>query len=50
MELSDIDREEIARLIVEGCTSGILDNEGDEQSKGKPFRITWKLEANKFED
>ena len=38
----ETDNEEIARLISEGCTSGILDNEDG-------YRISWNLEVNKFE-
>ena len=40
-EINDLDREEIARLITEGNTSGILDSEG--------YRITWNLDMEKFE-
>lgn len=38
----ETDNEEIARLISEGFTSGILDNE-------EGYRISWNLEVNKFE-
>lgn len=35
------DNAEIGRLIAEGCTSGILDNEDG-------YRIAWELKVNKF--
>lgn len=38
----ETDNEEIARLISEGCTSGILDNE-------EGYRISWSLSVEKFE-
>jgi len=38
----DIDNEEVARLIKEGNTSGILDNEDG-------YRIVWELKMEKFE-
>ena len=38
----ETDNEEIARLISDGCTSGILDNE-------EGYRISWDLKVNKFE-
>lgn len=38
----ETDNQEIARLIKEGCTSGILDNEAG-------YRIVWELNINKFE-
>ena len=41
MELTDLDREQIARLITEGYTSGILDSD--------TYRISWDLTTNKFE-
>ena len=37
-----IDNREIARLIAEGYTSGILDNEAG-------YRISWDLKVDKFE-
>jgi hypothetical protein len=40
-EINDLDLEEIARLIVAGNTSGILDSEG--------YRLTWNLDMEKFE-
>jgi len=43
MELNEIDQQEIARLITEGNTSGILDDEGG-------YRIVWDLKVNKFKD
>ena len=48
MELTDIDREEIARLIQEGNTGGMLDNEGNENEKR--YRISWELRADKWSD
>lgn len=41
-EVNDIDREEIARLVKEGNTSGILDSEG--------YRISWSLDIEKFKN
>lgn len=41
-EMNDAEREEIARLIVDGCTSGILDADG--------YRCAWELKANIFEN
>lgn len=38
----ETDNEEIARLIKEGSTSGILDNE-------EGYRISWNLNVEKFE-
>lgn len=38
----ETDNEEIARLVSEGFTSGILDNE-------EGYRISWDLKVNKFE-
>jgi hypothetical protein len=38
----ETDNQEIARLIAEGNTSGILDNE-------KGYRISWDLKVEKFE-
>jgi len=38
----ETDNEEIARLIKEGNTSGILDNE-------EGYRISWNLNVEKFE-
>ena len=38
----EIDNKEIARLVAEGYTSGILDNE-------KGYRILWDLKIEKFE-
>ena len=43
MELSEQDRAEIARLIKEGYTDGIIDCE-DEGG----YRISWSLKADKF--
>jgi len=39
----EIDNQEIARLIAEGNTGGILDNEAG-------YRISWDLKVEKFED
>jgi len=39
----ETDNQEIARLIAEGNTSGILDNE-------EGYRISWKLNLEKFEN
>jgi hypothetical protein len=39
----DIDNEEIARLVKQGYTSGILDNENG-------YRIVWNLNIDKFEN
>jgi len=39
----ETDNQEIARLIAEGNTSGILDNE-------EGYRISWSLSVEKFED
>jgi len=38
----ETDNEEIARLVKEGFTSGILDNE-------EGYRISWNLNVEKFE-
>lgn len=38
----ETDNAEISRLISEGCTSGLLDNEDG-------YRITWSLSVDKFE-
>ena len=38
----ETDNEEIARLVKEGNTSGILDNE-------EGYRISWTLNVGKFE-
>lgn len=38
----ETDNEEIARLVKEGNTSGILDNEAG-------YRISWNLNVEKFE-
>ena len=38
----DIDNTEIAHLVAEGNTSGILDNEAG-------YRISWSLSVEKFE-
>lgn len=38
----EIDNQEIARLVAEGNTSGILDNE-------EGYRISWDLKIEKFE-
>lgn len=39
-EITDLDREQLAKLVAEGYTSGILDGEG--------YRITWDLKTEKF--
>ena len=41
MEITDEDRTEIAKLVAEGNTGGILDGEG--------FRISWNINMDKFE-
>ena len=38
----ETDNQEIARLVADGNTSGILDNEAG-------YRIVWKLNIDKFE-
>jgi hypothetical protein len=43
LELDDTDTEEIARLISEGCTSGILSN-------GEGKHISWNLNTEIFGD
>lgn len=40
-EITDMDREHIAKLIAEGNTSGILDN-------GEGYRISWSIDMEKF--
>ncbi len=47
-KIEDKDREEIARLISEGYTSGILDDEGDDEYAVLPKRIAWSLDMNVF--
>jgi hypothetical protein len=48
MEIDDHDREEIARLIKEGNTSGIIDQE---EYEGEPsYRVAWELKVNKFKN
>lgn len=39
----EIDNQEIARLVADGNTGGILDNEAG-------YRIVWDLKVEKFED
>ena len=46
MELTDLDLSEIARLIKEGNTGGIIDSKEDEIS----YRINWQLKTDKFEN
>ena len=41
-EINELDLQEVARLGIEGNTSGILDSEG--------YCITWELKMNKFEN
>lgn len=41
LEINDEDRAEIARLVANGNTSGILDGEGT--------RISWSIDMEKFE-
>lgn len=41
-EVDDFDLEQIARLITEGYTSGISDNEG--------YRISWSIRIYKFKN
>jgi hypothetical protein len=45
MELTDLDLQEIARLIQRGNTGGILDSE-DEGG----YRISWELKTEKFKN
>jgi len=45
MDLSQEDLNELARLIQEGNTGGILDGETDD---GKQTRINWNLSADKW--
>lgn len=40
-EINELDLQEIARLVAEGNTGGILDSEG--------YRISWELKMDKFE-
>jgi len=40
-EVNNYDLQEIARLIEEGNTSGILDD-------GNGYKISWSIEINKF--
>lgn len=40
-EVTELDSEEIAKQVAYGYKSGILDGEG--------YRISWKLEMDKFE-
>ena len=42
-EISDLDRIEIARLVTQGFTSGILDD-------GHGYRISWELKTDKFKN
>ena len=42
MELTDLECEEIARLIKEGDTGGII-NDGE-------YQVNWNLQADKFRD
>lgn len=42
-DLNDCEREEIARLIKEGYTSGRLDD-------GEGSHVHWELKTNKWED
>lgn len=43
LEINEIDREEIARLIIEGNTSGRLDCD-------KGISITWELKMDKWKN
>ncbi len=45
-ELSELEKEEIGRLISEGYTSGRLDVGGDDL--GAPASISWALQTNKW--
>ncbi len=46
-DISDLDREELGRLIKEGFTSGRLDSE---ESDGRYYSIAWDLTTNKWYD
>lgn len=41
-EINDLDKQEIAKQIANGNTSGLLDSEG--------YRISWELKMDKFEN
>ena len=45
MDLTQEDLNDLALLVKNGNTSGILD---DEDETGKPTRITWSLKAEKW--
>lgn len=45
LEITTEDQDEIARAILKGCTSGILDSENED---GDPTRLSWELKTNKF--
>ena len=47
MELNDLDRAELGRLIAESSTGGRLDSEDDD---GNAVYISWKLKTNKWKD
>jgi ribosomal protein S27AE len=47
MQLNDQDRQEIARLISEGYTSGRIDSQ---QKNGDPVYINWELTTDKWAD
>ncbi len=47
--MTDLDREEIARLIVEGCTSGRLDVEVEDDKGGFRY-VSWELKTNEWSD
>jgi len=40
-EITDLDLEQIAKQIKDGCTGGILDGDG--------YRVSWNLRMDKFE-
>ena len=43
VKITDLDREEIAKQVEEGCTSGIM-------SDGEGNRISWILKIDKWEE
>lgn len=42
-ENEEMDNQELGRLVADGNTSGIIDNEAG-------YRISWKLDVSKFEN
>ncbi len=47
VEITDLDKEELARLIEEGMTSGRLDSETED---GGTKHISWELKMTSWED